>query len=334
MEGALPADLRGTLYRNGPSRFQVGGDPYVHAFDGDGAITAIRLGEGPPTGACRLLRTDWLAEEEAAGHHLYRSYAQLGVGWRRYLAPPKNQANIAVLAWRGQTWALWEFGRPVAFDPDTLACRGPEDIGGQLGSAFGAHPHRLGDAVFQTGLRFGPRFSLDLYALEDELRRITTLPLRFPTLIHDFAATARWFILFCPPRHLHVGALAAGQRSFIENLRWEPERGTEIILVSRQAPHRVTRFTVPAFFLWHFVGAWEEGDELVVDYIRYDDDRTDAWFGRAPWAIEPVPPSRLMRARIHPGRETFTERVVSDRPLEFASIHPDLAGKPYRAGSD
>jgi all-trans-8'-apo-beta-carotenal 15,15'-oxygenase len=37
-----------------------------------------------------------------------------------------------------------------------------------------------------------------------------------------------------------------------------------------------------------------------------------------------------MRARIHPGRETFTERVLSDRPLEFGSIHPDLAGKPYR----
>lgn len=330
VEGVVPPGLRGTLYRNGPSRFQVGGEPYVHAFDGDGAITAIRLGEGPPTGACRLLRTDWLRAEEEAGHHLYRSYAQLGVGWRRWLAPPKNQANIAVLDWGGKTWALWEFGLPVSFDPETLDCKGPENIGGIIGSAFGAHPHRQGGRILQTGLRFGPRFSLDLFELRDRMRKIGNIPLPFPTLIHDFAATEKTIILFCPPRHLHLRPLALGQRPFIEDLRWEPERGTEIILVSREDTDHVVRFTVPAFFLWHFVGAWEEGEELVVDYIRYDDDATDAWFGRAPWAVEPVPASRLMRARIHPGRQTFTERVLSDRPLEFASIHPDLAGKPYR----
>lgn len=334
IEGEVPPGLRGTLYRNGPARFRVGEEPYVHSFDGDGAITAVRLGQGPPTGASRLLRTSWLQEEEAAKRHLYRSYAQLGVGWRRWLAPPKNQANVAVLAWRGQTWALWEFGHPVRFDPDNLDCIGPENIDGQIGSAFGAHPHvvrdRAGDTVFQTGLRFGPNFSLDLFELGDRLRKIGNVPLPFPTLIHDFAATPAHFVVFVAPRHLHLAPLVAGQRPFIQNLRWEPERGTEVVVVSRREPGRQVRFVVPAFFLWHVVNAWEEGEEIVVDYVRYDDDQTDRWFGRAPWEIEPVPASSLRRARIHPEKRGFSETVLSDRAQEFVSVAPRDNGRPAR----
>ncbi|MDB4970154.1 MAG: hypothetical protein JWN44_5843, partial [Myxococcales bacterium] len=37
IEGQLPAELRGTLYRNGPSLFSTFGRRYGHWFDGDGA---------------------------------------------------------------------------------------------------------------------------------------------------------------------------------------------------------------------------------------------------------------------------------------------------------
>src|SRR6185295_13889150 len=46
VEGTLPAELRGTLFRNGPGQFGQFGRRYGHPFEGDGAVTAIRLGGG------------------------------------------------------------------------------------------------------------------------------------------------------------------------------------------------------------------------------------------------------------------------------------------------
>src|SRR6266540_3516820 len=41
VEGQLPADLTGTLYRTGPSLFSSFGERYRHWFDGDGAVSAV-----------------------------------------------------------------------------------------------------------------------------------------------------------------------------------------------------------------------------------------------------------------------------------------------------
>ncbi|NCQ05754.1 MAG: Apocarotenoid-15,15'-oxygenase, partial [Cyanobacteria bacterium] len=38
IEGEIPLDLSGTLYRNGPGLLDVHGTPLQHPFDGDGMI--------------------------------------------------------------------------------------------------------------------------------------------------------------------------------------------------------------------------------------------------------------------------------------------------------
>ena len=43
--GRLPAELRGTLYRNGPARHERGGQRYGHRWDGDGMIQRFTLSE-------------------------------------------------------------------------------------------------------------------------------------------------------------------------------------------------------------------------------------------------------------------------------------------------
>ena len=44
--GAIPPELAGTLYRNGPGRLERGGHWVHHPFDGDGMITALRFAGG------------------------------------------------------------------------------------------------------------------------------------------------------------------------------------------------------------------------------------------------------------------------------------------------
>ena len=43
IEDAVPAVLRGTLFRNGSGRNQLAGQWLAHWFDGDGLVLAIRF---------------------------------------------------------------------------------------------------------------------------------------------------------------------------------------------------------------------------------------------------------------------------------------------------
>ncbi len=332
IEGQVPDDLAGALYRCGPARFTSGDGPYRHWFDGDGAVTAVRIGKGRAAGATRLVQTRWLRRERAAGRQLYRSYAQLGVGWRRWLTLPKNPANVSVMPWAGQLLALWEAGLPIALDPRTLETVGETTLGGRIGPTFSAHPHRVGNAQYNFGVRYGARFALDLYELGAPIRRLARIPLPRPTIIHDFIATRRHLVFFCPPIRLRLGALITGRGSFCDNLVWEPQHGTEIIVVPLSNPQEPVRFTVPAFFQWHFVNAWEEGDIVVADHLPYDDFTTNQWFGQVPFSAPSAPPaSRYARARIDLAARSMRVETLSTRSCEFPALHPAQAGQPHTA---
>ena len=43
VRGAIPPELNGTLYRNGPGRLERDGHRVHHPFDGDGMIAAMRF---------------------------------------------------------------------------------------------------------------------------------------------------------------------------------------------------------------------------------------------------------------------------------------------------
>ena len=332
VEGRLPDELRGTLYRCGPARFAVNGDRYPHWFDGDGAVMAVSIGNGHAEGAVRFVDTPWMRAESAAGRRLYRGYSQTGRGWRRW-ALPKNPANTAVLPWQGQLLALWEAGLPVAVDPRTLEAHGVTSLGGRLRPAISAHPHRAGGTVYNFGTHYGPRFALDLYAFGSDVRRIASVPLPRPTAVHDFMATERHLIFFCPPLRLRLARFLAGIGTYESNLAWEPQHGTEVIAVPLDAPGEPVRFTVPPFFQWHFVNAWDEDEHAVtVDYIAYDDFSSNAWYGSAPWAAPSLPPrSRYMRARLDLRARRMDVDVLSDVSWEFPSIASGDAAREHDA---
>jgi all-trans-8'-apo-beta-carotenal 15,15'-oxygenase len=328
VEGRVPAGLAGTLYRCGPARFSIGGEQYLHWFDGDGAVAAIRIAGDKVEGAVRMVDTPWRKKELRAHRQLYRSYAQLGRGLRRWFTLPKNPANISVLAHEDEVLALWEAGLPIALDAGTLETKGPTNLGGRVGPTFSAHPHRVGETTYNFGVHYGPAFSIDLYA---NFARIGQVPLPRPTIIHDFVATPRYLIFFCAPVRLRLSRLLAGLGSFDENLVWEPEHGTEVIVVPLANPDRPVRFTVPPFFQWHLVNAWEETVNLLtVDFIPYDDFTTNDWFGRAPFDAPTLPPaSRYARAHLDLAARRMEVEELSSVSWEFPAIHPHDGGRRH-----
>ncbi len=170
VEGRLPEDLAGTLFRAGPSLFTPFGRRYPHWFDGDGAISAVRFRDGSAEGAVRLVETRALIEERRVGKVTHAGFGVLPEKRRLFMPPLKNAANTSVLPWNGRLLALWEAGFPTELRPEDLTTLGETDLDGVVVKAFSAHPHRVAArrTTYNFGIRYGLRTVMDLYALPDD----------------------------------------------------------------------------------------------------------------------------------------------------------------------
>jgi carotenoid cleavage dioxygenase len=123
IEGELPRELNGTLYRNGPNpQFEA---PGAHWFVGDGMLHAFHLENGRASYRNRWVRTaKWQAEHDA-GRALFG-----GFGGRKLPdAPPTDVkdtgvANTNIIFHGGRLLALEEGHLPTEIEPGTLNTRG------------------------------------------------------------------------------------------------------------------------------------------------------------------------------------------------------------------
>lgn len=337
VEGDLPAELEGTLYRNGPALFSSFGESYGHWFDGDGAVSAIRLEGGRAEGAVRIVQSEGLVEERRAGRRLHGIYGtpRAGGPLARLRGKDKNVANISVLPWDGRLFALYEGGRPTEISSADLSTIGETDLDGLIAGTLSAHLHRIPKrkATYGYGLRYGRVTVLDVYELRDggEARRLTSIPLPYATMIHDFVATERSLVFFIPPVRLRIFRQLLGAGTPAENFVWNEGEGTEVVVVPIDEPERLVRFAVDPFYQWHFVNAFERGEDLVVDLVRYHDFATNHDLGSLPGGgAQPLSKGRLHRTILDPRRRTARSEELWDRPCEFPRIAPDVEGRPYR----
>lgn len=207
--GAIPPDLTGTYYRNGPNaRFTPIGS-YTYPLDGDGMVHAVTFAGGRATYRNRFVRTPSVADEERAGRAL----------WGGLMTPvmpgadevPEEMAgrykdlpDINVVAHAGRLLALAEGAPPFALDAG-LATLGPHDFGGKLPRGLTAHPKIDPATGEMIVFRYGfdePRLT---WAVVDRDGRVTReetpIAIDATYMIHDFTVTPRWLVLFvCPLR--------------------------------------------------------------------------------------------------------------------------------------
>ena len=71
VEGRLPRDLQGVFFRNGPGRFELGGERYHHWFDGDGFAQRWQIRDGKVNHLGKFVTTQKFVAEQKAGQFLY-----------------------------------------------------------------------------------------------------------------------------------------------------------------------------------------------------------------------------------------------------------------------
>jgi carotenoid cleavage dioxygenase-like enzyme len=113
---------------------------------------------------------------------------------------------------------------------------------------------------------------------------------------------------------------------------WNAAEGTEIVVVPIDCPDLVRRFRVDAFLLEHVVNAFEQGDEIALDYTHYPDaDGLERFVGGLTAGRVDAPlRSEIRRAFIHPGRDTLRTEVVLPRAVELPRVSPLVEGGRHR----
>jgi all-trans-8'-apo-beta-carotenal 15,15'-oxygenase len=330
--GKIPADLAGTLYRNGPGRWQDHtGRPLHHLFDGDGMVSAFTIDRGAVRYRNRYVRTQHYRGRSGIRH----MGTDAPGGFLSNIARlPTNLANTNVVEHAGRLYALWEGGPPYELDPTTLETKGVRRFGGELrwAGTYSAHPcfcPSSGD-MFNFGVEFIPTPHLRVYRTDraGKLKHYRSLSLPYVAMVHDFAITERYLVFLISPIIPDGIPTALGLKSFGDAMRYRPDRGSSFVLIPRDGG-RIRRIEHDAVLQFHLSNAFDDRGDVVLDVITYHGGELLECIARFRTSPLTEATSEFTRFRLTAAGRVIREQL-SDRSCEFPRHHPDREGRPHR----
>ena len=351
--GTIPAWLSGTLIRNGPIYVTVNGQTNAHWFDGLAMLHAFSFHDGQVRYTNKFLRTDAYNAVFEKGSLNYGGFAadpcrSLFRRFFTFLIPLSetklHNANINVAKIADAYVALTEVPLPICFDPQTLETLGVLDYQDQLphGKCWeSAHPHHDGirKETLNYLIQYGRVTQYILYRLKDgssQREIISQIPVEEPSYMHSFAVTEHYIIFTAFPFIVKPLDLIMKNRAFIKNFSWQPERGTQFIVVDRESGEVVGKYKTKAFFSFHHANAFEKDGHIYFDIVCYDDPSviTGAATHFKPSAEE-IPSTghesvgRLERFALSLQTGNLVAEAVFKQSIEFPRINERFDGYPY-----
>jgi carotenoid cleavage dioxygenase-like enzyme len=337
--GEIPADLDGVYVRNteNPVHAPIG---MYHPFDGDGMIHIMAFKDGRATYRNRFIRTKGFEAEAAAGEALWAGLAEHPAKSKRpgWGAPGslKDSSSTDVVVHAGQILStFYQCGEGYRLDPLTLEQHGAEAW--VPADGISAHPkvdEATGELLFFNYSKQAPYMHYGVVGPDNRLKHYIPIPLPGPRLPHDMAFTKRFSIfadlpLFWDPELLPKGYHAA---------RFYRDLPTRFAIVPRFGqPQDIRWFEARPCFVLHFMNAYEEGDEIVLDGYFQEDPQPPPLEGFGPklgqmmaYLDEHSMKPRLYRWRFNLKTGAVKEGPLDDRILEFGSFNQQVSGSKGR----
>jgi carotenoid cleavage dioxygenase len=338
IEGRIPDDIDGIYLRNTENQLHQPLGRY-HPFDGDGMIHQIDFSGGKASYRNRFVRTRCFQAEQDAGESLWgglmdKSSLSKRPGFGAH-GSLKDSSSTDIIVHAGKAVStFYQCGEGYVLDPETLEQEGvaswvPLD-------GISAHPKvdvRTGELLFFNYSKHAPYMHYGVVDRSGKLAHYVPIPLPGPRLPHDMMFTQNWSILCDFPlfwdeellkRDVHVTRLHAGLPS-------------RFALIPRYGqPEDIRWFEADPTFVLHFINAYEDGDEVILDgYFEEDPyppplENADGYGHMMAYVDEHSFKPKLHRWRFNLADGTTREERLDDRILEFGMMNQRYLGLPYR----
>lgn len=337
IEGAIPTDIDGIYLRNTENPVHQAPGRY-HPFDGDGMIHQVSFSGGRASYRNRFVRTRGFEAEQEAGGALWGGLmdgpdisTRPGFGAHGRL---KDASSTDVIVHRSQALTtFYQCGEAYALDAESLEAEGiapwvPLD-------GISAHPKvdlETGELLFFNYSKYAPYMHYGVVSPQGKLVHHVPIPLPGPRLPHDMAFTKNWSILNDFPLFWDEELL----KRDIHVVRQHPLPSRFALIPRHGTPDQIRWFEAAPTYVLHFLNAWEEGDEVIMDgYFQHNPmpaplDNADGYGHLMAYVDEHSFQPKLHRWRFNLKTGETHEKTMDDRILEFGTYNQRMSGKPYR----
>jgi carotenoid cleavage dioxygenase-like enzyme len=313
--GSLPAELSGRYLRNGPNPLGLD-EPSPHWFLGPGMVHGVRLRGG----TAEWYRNRWVRSRQLAG--------ALGEKWPGgpVHAGMDFAANTHVIAHAGRILATVEAGPlPYELSPE-LDTLGPCDFDGTLPGGWAAHTkldRQTGDLHAVAYFWGWDHVQHVVIGTDGRVSSTTDVPVSDGPMMHDFALTETYVVLFDLPVTFSMAAAESGSQL---PYAWNPSHQARVGLLPRRGDNRAVRwFEVEPCWVFHTLNAYDDDGRVVVDVCRYEGAYDLARLAeRGPLTLE--------RWTVDPSAGTVTRTCLDDRRQEFPRVDDRIVSRPHRFG--
>lgn len=344
--GKLPPALRGTLYRNGPGRFDHGGLRKRHLLDGDGMIQAFTFGaDGRVRYRNRFVRTHKFQLEQQAGRFVLPTWSTLARGglFKNMGHRIQSQAGVTVFHKHDGLFAFDEVGLPWKVDPDSLETVGEQHLGPESQTLdFKAHtktdPYTGRWALLS--FEYGRRNYVHLVEHGADMRLLSHQRFAVPrsVYVHDWFLSEHYALVLLHPAMFSPLRYLSGAYSYMDSVRWRPDEGNLLMVIDRQSDRPPLFLDAPARFMWHSLNSYEENGRIIADFVSYS--APDHFLGKNA-ALRTVMEGReglqqhsglLTRYIVDPVAGKLTETMLSPRNCEFPMVDMRCATRKHQVG--
>jgi carotenoid cleavage dioxygenase len=313
--GSLPTELSGRYLRNGPNPLGLD-DPGSHWFLGPGMVHGVRLRNG---------RAEWYRNRWVRSNHVATSLGETWPGGPVH-ADMDFAANTHIVAHAGRILATVEAG-PLPYELSAeLDTVGPCDFDGTLPGGYAAHTkldRRTGELHAVAYFWGWDHVQHVVIGADGKVTGTTDVPVADGPMMHDFALTERYVVLFDLPVTFSMDAASAGSPL---PYAWNASHQARVGLLPREGAGREVRWLeVDPCWVFHTLNAYDDGGRVVVDLCRYEGSYDlSALAGQGPLTLD--------RWTIDPSAGTVTQQRLDDRQQEFPRVDDRVISRPHRYG--
>lgn len=343
IEGKVPKDLNGTLFRTAPGMTENFGTPLNNLFDGDAYLTSWRFREGKVEINGRYLPTPERLKEIEAKKMLFNEIGTFAENPRN---TGKNQPNVNIVEWNGKLLGLSETGLPTIINPSNFDFEGYEDFQKIVPDdlTFTAHPRfdsKTGD-MFAWGFERRRSGNIHIYHIERKTNTANLLYKFQPNgffMIHDAMLTENYFLLVIPPMQYDVQSVMSGKKTFGDALNFNEGTSARLLIFPRDnkgGTAKPIEVELPSEIAFHYGNAYEiDKDRIVFEMISGSNKAILEWIRR--WRRnEFVQPDstyltqNLKQVTVDLSKQKLLSRVDLADSVEFPRYDLRLTGQKAR----